>query len=52
MPSWLTGVDGNKVYFNDPAPVDKGVKNKQETVDWFNKKLLWSLKNGILYRAS
>lgn len=48
----LTGVDGNKVYFNDPAPVDKGMKNKKETVDWFNKKLLWSLKNGILYRAS
>lgn len=44
----LTGTDGKNVIFNDPA----GDKNKKETVDWFNKKLLWSLKNSLLYRTA
>lgn len=35
----LTGVDGEKIYFNDP---DQGVK-KEATVHWFNTKLA----NGI-----
>jgi hypothetical protein len=42
----LTGVDGGTVFLNDP---DRGVK-KQDTVDWFNKKLMSSLQGCVLYK--
>ena len=42
----LTGVDAGVVYLNDP---DKGVK-KDGTLDWFNAKLMNSLKGCLMYK--
>jgi hypothetical protein len=42
----LTGVDGNVVHLNDP---DQGAK-KVGTLDWFNAKLMSSLKGCLMYK--
>lgn len=42
----LTGVDGGKIYFNDP---DGGVK-KQGTVNWFNTQLARMIPGCLMYK--
>ena len=42
----LTGVDGGTVFLNDP---DGGVK-KENTIEWFNKKLMSSLQGCMMYK--
>ena len=48
----LTGLQDGEVYFNDPWPVDKGIKDDIRPIDWFNKWLDWSDPNTVLYRAA
>lgn len=42
----LAGVDGDKIYFNDPD----GPKKKTGTIDWFNSKLAWNVKDPVMYK--
>lgn len=42
----LTGVDGGKVYFNDP---DQGVK-KEGSIKWFNEKLSTQLPGCLMVK--
>lgn len=44
----LTGIDSNKVYFNDP---DQGVA-KEATVKWFNEKLASQIPGCLMVRDS
>lgn len=48
----ITGIDSGKVYYNDPWPVGKGIKNAHRPLEWFSKWLDWNDKNAILYRAA
>ena len=48
----LTGIDGGNVFFNDPWPVDKGIKNDSRPIDWFSKWLDWKDSNAVLYRPA
>lgn len=42
----LTGVDGNTIYINDPD----GPTKRTNTVDWFNTKLAFDVKDPVLYK--
>ena len=48
----LTGIEGGKIYYNDPWPVDKGRKNDSRPISWLNKWLDWKDSNAILYRPA
>jgi len=48
----LTGIEGGKVYYNDPWPVEKGIKDDSRPIAWFSKWLDWTDNNAVLYRAT
>lgn len=43
----LTGVEGGKVFINDPNPAKK---QREETLAWFNQKLDNHVQNCLMYR--
>lgn len=46
----LTGIHDGKVYYNDPWPVDGGIKGDSRPISWLNKWLEWDGDHTMLYR--
>lgn len=46
----VTGIDGDTVYFNDPAPTNSGVKDHTMSLAEFNRDLFWGHNNSLLCR--
>ena len=46
----MTGIDGDTLYFNDPWPVNRGVRDRRMSLGDFNRYLYWADDNCILYQ--